>query len=93
MVLSFENTGDLSLEWELEEKTPLSWLSVNPEDGIVPPKEARSVYVTFDAAGLEMGEYTGALLVASNDPFHPTIEAPVTLKVGLFDTCLPIIVR
>lgn len=89
----FENTGDLNLEWELEEKSPLNWLSVDPIDGLINSQAVSIVNFTFDATGLDQGEYMGMLEVTSNDPIHPLIEIPVTLKVDDFNIYLPAITQ
>lgn len=58
------------------------WLSVEPAAGSVDPMSADTVSVVFDATELEDGEYTGQLLVISNDLVNPEILVPVTLNVG-----------
>ncbi len=59
----------------------LPWLSFNPADGTTLPGEATPVDATFDSTGLGVGEYTGTVCAASNDPFSPLVEIPVTMTV------------
>jgi hypothetical protein len=58
------------------------WLSVEPAAGSVDPMSSDTVDVLFDATELEDAEYTGQLLVTTNDLINPQIEVPVTLYVG-----------
>ncbi len=59
----------------------LPWLSETPVAGVISPGLTVSVAVTFDAAGLEPGVYTGLLGVESDDPETPYVGVPVTLTV------------
>ena len=59
-----------------------TWLSVEPIQGAVPPGSSADVTVTFDAANLAEGSYTGNIVVHSNDPDEPQIIVPAALTVG-----------
>jgi subtilisin family serine protease len=58
-----------------------SWLSVAPECGTVPGASSMNVEVTFDAAGLDGGDYFANISVASNDSNNPEVIVPATLHV------------
>ena len=60
------------------------WLSIDQTNGIVPPYGSDVRTVTFDAAELTEGTYTGSITVNSNDQDEGTIMVPVTLEVGTF---------
>jgi hypothetical protein len=57
------------------------WLSVSPTSGSTAPGAVSEVTVSFDSAGLSVGEYEALLCVASNDPVSPVVEVPVSLSV------------
>ena len=57
------------------------WLTEAPTSGTVAPEECAVINVTFDSTGLALGEYSGSLLLESNDPDQPEIVVPVTLNV------------
>jgi hypothetical protein len=57
------------------------WLSEDPISGVVPPGECQVVEVTFDATGMEPGDYFADLLINSNDPDTPQVVVPVTMTV------------
>ncbi|QSB13644.1 S8 family serine peptidase [Natronosporangium hydrolyticum] len=57
------------------------WLSVSPASGSTEPGGSSSVAVSFDAAGVEPGDYEALLCVASNDPVSPVVEVPVSMSV------------
>jgi hypothetical protein len=57
------------------------WLSVSPTSGSTAPGGSSDVSVSFDSSGLELGEHTALLCVASNDPATPLVEVPVSLTV------------
>ncbi|MEA3296228.1 MAG: hypothetical protein U9R56_00005, partial [candidate division Zixibacteria bacterium] len=58
------------------------WVSVMPEEGSIDPLGNTTIDVRFDASGLETGEYTGQLVISSNDPDTPSWNIPVTLNVS-----------
>jgi len=58
------------------------WLSVTPAGGSIEPYGSSAITVRFDAADLETGEYTGQILVSSNDPDSPSWSLPVSLLVA-----------
>jgi hypothetical protein len=59
-----------------------SWLSVDPEDGTIPPaKGSVAVTVSYDATGIAPGVYFASLVINHNGGMSP-ITIPVTLSVG-----------
>ncbi len=60
------------------------WLSIDLTSGTVPPYSSDIRTVTFDAADLVEGTYTGSITVNSNDQDEGSILVPVTLEVGTF---------
>jgi subtilisin family serine protease len=59
----------------------LPWLSESSVSGTLAAGEGVPIQITFDAAGLTSGVYTGALGIASSDPITPFISVQVTLTV------------
>lgn len=59
----------------------ITWLSESPISGTVTAGGNQPGSLTFDAAGLTVGTYTGRLKVANNTPYSP-INVPVTLTIS-----------
>jgi len=59
----------------------IPWLSASPITGTLSAGGCTDITVSFDSTGLPFGEYTGNLLVESNDPDEPEVMVPVTLLV------------
>jgi PKD repeat protein len=76
-VLSAEEVA--ALYWYRYGQTP--WLSVDPLTGTLTPSSTLPVTVTFDAVGLQPGEFTTNLLVFSDDPGTAVLDIPVTMTV------------
>ena len=57
------------------------WLSTDPLSGVVAAGQTLDVAVTFDAAGLNGGDYDAALVVSSNDPHRLQARIPAFLHV------------
>jgi thermitase len=57
------------------------WLDLPVMSGTVPASDFAYVAVELDAMGLEVGSYQSMVLLACNDPGHPTIIVPVYLAV------------
>ncbi len=62
------------------------WLTISPASGTIEPYSSDVVTVSFDAADLESGTYTGQLIFDCNDPVSPSMSIPVSLEVASF-TC------
>ncbi len=69
----------------------IAWLSVDPIQGTVPPGEAQTVDITFDADAAPVG-FNRASLVVGNDTPYGVITIPVSLYNGHF-VYFPIISR
>jgi hypothetical protein len=63
------------------EPVDISWLSEDPVSGEVPVGECQEVQVTFDATGMEPGDYFAGLRILSNDPEISQVDIPVTMTV------------
>ena len=59
-----------------------SWLSVQPDSGIVPMSQSGNISVFFNATSLDTGEYDAYLNIETNDPILPQITVPVHLCVS-----------
>jgi subtilisin family serine protease len=58
-----------------------SWLSVSPAESTVAAGAQLPLAVRFDAAGIGPGDYSGRLIVASNDPNDSAQDVPIDLHV------------
>lgn len=59
-----------------------SWLSTDPSVGSVAPFSSGDFAATFDATGLALGSYTGAICLTSNAVNRPIVQIPATLLVS-----------
>ena len=59
----------------------VSWLSLDPTEGIVPPGTSVDVTVTFDATGMFGGDYNATLSINNNDPLNPVVPVSAHLHV------------
>ncbi|MCD4791229.1 MAG: hypothetical protein K8R37_14645, partial [Bacteroidales bacterium] len=76
------NPVDMYFAMELDDFINYSWLSVtNNGSGTVPGGNSVDITIHFDATGLDLGIYTGAVLVNSNDPDEPQVIVTCTLEV------------
>jgi len=58
-----------------------SWLSAEPTSGTIPADDSVFVEVTFDATGLNGGDYYADIIINSNDPDEPEVVVPSHLHV------------
>jgi len=58
------------------------WLSIDPTMGTLGPGGADTLTVTFRTAGLQCGEYTASIRIASNDPDEPNLTVIARLWVS-----------
>jgi uncharacterized repeat protein (TIGR01451 family) len=86
--LSIINFGTADLHWDIVPTPAVSWLTLAPASGVIPPDDQTHVDVTFDAHALIEGTYTTTLTLHSDDPTVPFIAIPVTLVVTT--TCQPV---
>ncbi|HEU4930159.1 MAG TPA: choice-of-anchor D domain-containing protein, partial [Candidatus Krumholzibacteria bacterium] len=67
-----------------------AWLTADPTEGSLPPGAIMDVNVTFDATGLNGGDYSANLAIASNDPATPEVNVPASMHVtGAPDIAVP----
>jgi hypothetical protein len=59
-----------------------SWLSIDPGSGNVSGGNSANHSVTFDAAGMTEGIYTGHITINSNDPDESSVVIPCTMNVA-----------
>ena len=59
----------------------VNWLTLSPLSGTILPAGNNPITLDFDAAGLDLGIYTGTILVSSNDPDESSLMIPVTMNV------------
>ncbi len=78
--LTISNVGGALLTWDIIEQ--ISWLSLNDYQDEAAPGASFQVEVTFHAATLEPGLYTGSFIIDSNDDVQPSLEVDVSLNVG-----------
>lgn len=58
------------------------WLTLGPLTGVLAPGQSEQIEVRLDAAVTRpLGVYSAVLRVASNDPFQPLLEVPISLAV------------
>jgi hypothetical protein len=69
----------------------ISWLSVSARDGIVPAGGAQTLTLTFDAAGLRAGTYSGEIRIDGGTSYQ--LRIPVTLQVDSHWIYLPVVVK
>ncbi|MGH7455236.1 MAG: choice-of-anchor D domain-containing protein, partial [bacterium] len=78
---AFNNEG-----WYVDDVTVYStsftgWLAANPDAGTVVAGNSIPITVTFDATGLNGGDYAANLVISSNDPQSATVKIPARLHV------------
>lgn len=79
------NAGYVHEGLAIEFSTAPDWFSVSPETGTVPAGECVDLTVSFNAAGMENGEYNGEITINSNDPYNPVITVPVHMLINVID--------
>ncbi len=57
------------------------WLSIDPLTGNIGASANQAHTLTFDPAGLELGEYAATITISSNDPELPELTVPVNFTV------------
>ncbi|MCD6161180.1 MAG: S8 family serine peptidase [candidate division Zixibacteria bacterium] len=82
--LIISNTGTADLDYNAADNR--SWMSEYPTNGNVSPSQSDTVEITFDAASLSPGSYSGTVAITSNDPNNSTINIPCYLYVSLLIT-------
>ena len=57
------------------------WLLAEPDSGVIPIGSTVEITLSFDATGLDVGEYNAALKIGCNDPFLPIKKIPMHIVV------------
>jgi len=57
------------------------WLSADPTSGIIPAGDSMEITISFDAEGLNGGDYYAGIVISSNDPDEPEVTVPAHLHV------------
>jgi len=63
-------------------KTHQFWLTAEPSSYVIEAHDSYTAAITFDASELEDGEYSGNVILNSNDPVNPHVVIPVDFVVG-----------
>ncbi len=58
------------------------WLTLNPTAGTVAGSGNMDIDLTFNAAGMDLGDYFANVIISSNDPANPQVIVPCTLHVA-----------
>ena len=84
-VLRIANTGGAPLTFSATTTTvqppAAKWLSVNPASGTVAPGTSMDVQVKIDLTQIVDGMLQGAITLASNDVYKPSVSVPVYVEV------------
>ncbi len=62
--------------------TPFSWLKMPKMAGVTPASASEIINLDFESMDTEPGEYTGNLIIRTNDPENPSIEVPLRFTVN-----------
>ena len=94
LTLSIGNAGAGTLDWRVVPPAPIgtdllasgvpiaSWLRAAPAAGRVAAGAAAALAIDADASGLAGGAYDAGVLVATDDPAHPSALFPLHLTVA-----------
>ena len=66
---------------EADERDDLGNVAVSPDMGTLGDGESVEITLTIDTAGLEIGSYSGEVVILTNDPSNPTLTIPISLEV------------
>jgi Zn-dependent metalloprotease len=81
-----------AMQWAGGSAMP-SWITIDPDSGMIVPGDSQIVDVTFYSSGLNSGTYSSTIDVNNNDPLNPQIAVPYILNIigypliSLSDTC------
>ena len=73
---------------------PVDWMSLDVTADTIPAAGSSVVNVTFSSCPVNVGSYSGSILLSSNDPLTSEITIPVSFtivgagEIALSDTCL-----
>ena len=76
-------TAEAALDYSISFSGDLSgsWLSANPSSGSIPVGDSDNVTITVDTSDLDQGDYTGSVVISSNDLDDPEEIVTVDLTV------------
>ena len=72
----------LAIGFYIGEADTLSWISIDPDSGTIPPWDDATVSVSLDAEDLNDGLYNATLRILTNDYENLVNYIPVTMNVG-----------
>ncbi|HHZ64189.1 MAG TPA: choice-of-anchor D domain-containing protein, partial [Flavobacteriales bacterium] len=73
---------------------PADWMSLDVSTDTISPGDSTVVNVTFTSCPVNVGSYSGSILLSSNDPLTSEITIPVSFtvvgagEIALSDSCL-----
>lgn len=82
--LTVANAGVEDLIYSLEinyDGGTMGWLTAEPMEGNIGASSNLIHTLTFDPAGMELGDYTASVIITSNDPNTPELTIPVSFTV------------
>ncbi|MBT7789142.1 MAG: choice-of-anchor D domain-containing protein, partial [Calditrichaeota bacterium] len=59
-----------------------SWISINPDEGVLEPEASSELIVTLDDSDLDNGIHEAEIIIVSNDPENGEIVIPVEFEIG-----------
>ncbi|MEE9553311.1 MAG: C1 family peptidase [candidate division Zixibacteria bacterium] len=73
---------NVAVEFNLEPlPEPLDWIFIDSTLGTIPPYENQLLEISFNAENLNLGDYSAALQIASNDPYSRLNIIPVIMRI------------
>jgi len=78
--LVIKNTGVIPLSYTIPEPTA-PWLHITPSVGLLLSGDSAVHQLTYSKEGLDAGEYSGTILINSNDPLNNPATVQMSLNV------------
>ncbi|MFN3554694.1 MAG: choice-of-anchor J domain-containing protein [Bacteroidales bacterium] len=72
---------NLTFDLEVTYANGDGWLSASPMNGSIPAKSSQTITLSFDAAGLALGEYQATIEISGNDTENPAATVIANLIV------------
>ncbi len=72
---------NLTFDMEVEFTDGDNWLTAEPLSGSIPAKSSQTITLSFDASGLELGEYQANIVITGNDQENPEATVVAYLHV------------
>ncbi|MFH1320590.1 MAG: LamG-like jellyroll fold domain-containing protein, partial [Bacteroidota bacterium] len=92
--LTIYNTGLNELNWNIGFSVIIGGISVDSLSGVIAAGDSTTVYVDFNASGMNVGTYATDIIINSNDPLNPLVTVPIlmnvtgTPEITVSDSCL-----